>query len=236
MPNPWFRFKQFTVRQDRCAMKVSTDGVLLGAWTKYANASRILDIGTGTGVLALIAAQRNPTAIIDAVEIDAVSAEQARENVAASPWPDRVNVFHADVRHWNYDERYDLVLCNPPFYKGHQASSDARTAMAKHELSLDLAALMRVVDHRCTAQGRACIIIPVDRLEELNTLAASHGFHRLRKCLVYYLFNKLPKRVLVEFSRQFDGSEEISELVIEQAPGEFSPEYRALLSDLELHF
>lgn len=236
MPNPWFRFKQFTVLQDRCAMKVSTDGVLLGAWTKYANASRILDIGAGTGVLALIAAQRNPSAMIDAVEIDAASAEQARENATASPWPDRVNVFHVDVRQWDRDACYDLVLCNPPFYKGHQSSSDARTAIAKHEMSLGMDALVQVLDSRCTEQGRACVIIPADRLAELNTLAASHGFHRSRKCLVYYKFNKLPKRVLVEFSRQFDGREELSDMVVEQAPGEFSPEYRALLGDLVLHF
>ena len=236
MPNDYFRFKQFTIWQDRCAMKVSTDGVLLGAWTECANASRILDIGTGTGILALIAAQRNPTALIDAVEIDEASAEQAGENVAASPWPDRVTVFHADVRRWDRDARYDLIVCNPPFYKGHQASSDARTALAKHEMSLDLAALMQAVVGLCTDQGRACMIIPIDRLEELIILAAAHGFSLSRKCLVLYLSNKTAKRVLVELTRKFNGQEEISELVIEQTPGEFSPEYRALLSDLVLHF
>lgn len=236
MPNDYFRFKQFIVRQDRCALKVGTDGVLLGAWTRYANALRILDIGTGTGVLSLIAAQRNTRAIIDAVEIDAASAEQARENAAASPWPDRINVFRADVRHWDHEARYDLVICNPPFYKGHQASSDSRTAVAKHEMSLDLDALVQVVDDLCTDQARACMIIPIDRLVELIALAAAHGFHLSRKCLVYYLSNKAPKRVLVEFSRQFDGQEERTELVVEQVPGEFSPEYRALLSDVKLHF
>jgi tRNA1Val (adenine37-N6)-methyltransferase len=236
MPNPWFRFRQFTIRQDRCAMKVGTDGVLLGAWTNCANASRILDIGTGTGVLALIAAQRGPTAMIDGVEIDAASAEQARENAAASPWPDRINMYHADVRCWDHDGPYDLVLCNPPFYKGHQVSNDGRIAVAKHGTSLDLVALVQVVDNCCTGDGRVCMILPVDRLDELLILAAAHGLHLSRKCLVYYLSGKAPKRALVEFSRQFGGPEEHSELIIEQTPGEFSPEYRALLRDLELHF
>jgi tRNA1Val (adenine37-N6)-methyltransferase len=145
-------------------------------------------------------------------------------------------MYHADVRCWDHDERYDLVLCNPPFYKGHQASNDARAAVAKHEKGLGLDALMREVDDRCMDHGRACMIIPVDRLEEFLTLATAHGFHLSRKCLVHYLSNRSPKRVLVEFSRKSDGQEEASELVIEQTPGDFSPEYRALLSDLELHF
>ncbi len=234
MPNSYFHFKQFTILQDRCALKVGTDGMLLGAWTNYHPAQRILDIGTGTGVLALIAAQRNPSASIDAVEIDPDSAEQARENAAASPWAARVTIHRGDVRQWKHVGRYDLVLCNPPFYKGHHPSHDARKAIAKHDLSLPFTDLIAAMDDRCTEQGRISLIIPIDRLAEVITLAASHRFHLSRKCIVFYTANKPPKRVLVEFSRKLDQKEELSELVVELAPGEYGPEYRALISDLKL--
>src|SRR5690606_18064671 len=129
---------------DRCAMKVGTDGVLLGAWARHPGAAHILDIGTGTGLLALIAAQRNPAALIDAVEVDAGAAQQARENVAASPWPERIRVYHADVRNWAApEEGYDLILCNPPFYTGHRPSRDARTATAKHDVAIGLDQLVQ---------------------------------------------------------------------------------------------
>ena len=103
MPNDHFRFKQFTIRQERCALKVGTDGVLLGAWANVAGAERILDIGTGTGLLALIAAQHNTTAIIDGVEIDAASAEQASENMRSSPWSDRLHVLYQGMRRRTLD-------------------------------------------------------------------------------------------------------------------------------------
>ena len=236
MPNDYFRFKQFTVRQDRCAMKVGTDGMLLGAWTRYASALRILDIGTGTGLLALIAAQRNNRATIEAVEIDGASAEQARENVWASPWVERIKVFHADVRNWDTSVGYDLVLCNPPFYKGHQASRGLRTATAKHDLELSLAQLLQVADRSCTPHGRLCMIIPDNRLKELGSLAVANGFVQTRECLVYYVATKKPKRVLVELSRTFDLDLMRAEMAVQRYPGEFTPEYKAMLSDLELHF
>ena len=234
MPNSYFRFKQFTIKQDRCALKVGTDGMLIGGWTNYVPAERILDIGTGTGVLALIAAQRSPKATIDAVEIDPDSAEQARENVAASPWADRVTIHQGDVREWRHEGQYDLVLCNPPFYKGHHPSHDARIAVAKHDLTLPFTDLIAAMDDRCAEHGRISLIIPFDRLAEVIALAASRRFNLSRKCLVCYTTNKPPKRVLVEFSRKLDQEEELSELVVELAPGEYSPEYQDLISDLKL--
>lgn len=236
MPKDYFQFKQFTIRQDRCALKVGTDGVLLGAWTGYANALRILDIGTGTGVLALIAAQRNRRAVIDGVEIDAASVEQARENAAASPWAERIQLFHADARHWGPTGGYDLVLCNPPYYQGHQPSRDARTATAKHDLELSLAQLVEAADRCCNLHGRLCLIVPCDRLAELRSIAVDHGFVLSRKCLVSYLSNKKPKRALVELSRTCGLDLMTVEMAVERQPGEFTPEYKAMLHDLELHF
>ncbi|MBK7085158.1 MAG: methyltransferase [Flavobacteriales bacterium] len=148
MPKAEFRFKQFTVRQERCSMKVSTDGVLFGAWVDYAGATRILDIGTGTGLLALISAQRNAQARIDALEIDDDAAAQAAENMAASPWADRVRVHRADARRVHAGDPYDLILCNPPYYSGYSTSPDARIGLAKHSGELTFPQLIAAVEKR----------------------------------------------------------------------------------------
>lgn len=236
MPSDHFRFKQFTVRQDRCAMKVSTDGVLLGAWACTAPAGRILDVGTGTGLLALIAAQRIPEAWIDAVEVDAQAAGQARENVASSPWPGRIGIHKADIRQWASGERYDLVLCNPPFHKGHRPSVNERMAKAKHEGTLGLLELLAAIERLITLNGRAAMILPFDRLEELAAMAGARGFSVARLCTVQHLAGKSPKRALVEL-RHGPACAAIQETLVVQLPdGAFSPEYRALLADLELHF
>lgn len=236
MPNDHFRFKQFSVRQDRCAMKVSTDGVLLGAWACTGPASRILDVGTGTGVLALIAAQRCPQALIDAVEVDAQAAAQARENVASSPWPGRIGIHTADIRQWTSGERYDLVLCNPPFHKGHRPPVNERMAKAKHEGTLGLPELLAAMERLSALNGRAAMILPFERLEELAALSGARGFSIARLCTVQHVAGKSPKRALVEL-RHGPACAAIQETLVVQLPdGAFSPEYRALLADLELHF
>lgn len=217
-------------------MKVGTDSVLLGAWTHYASALRILDIGTGTGVLALIAAQRNQRAVVDAVDIDRDAAQQAQVNVASSPWPGRIHVHCADVRSWAFAGDYDLVLCNPPYYDRQQPSADARLALAKHEVELNMDQLFRAADRLCTPHGRLSLILPVERLMDAKASAVAHGFVRSRECFVRYRATNRPKRVLAEFSRRYALDVLPAELVVEQVRGTFSREYRELLHDLELHF
>lgn len=236
MPKDQFRFKQFTIRQDRCVMKVGTDSVLLGAWTNYAHAQHILDIGTGTGVLALIAAQRQPTALIEAVDIDAAAAAQAAENMATSPWSQRLHAIHADVRTWTHPAQYDLQLSNPPFYKGHQPPVDRRRASARHEVTLRMAELWAAMADRSTPEGRISLIVPFDRSDETIAIARRYGFRPQRTCLVHYMAHKPPKRVLLDLGRTTDSAEQRSVLVVQYRPGEYTEDYKALLSDLELHF
>lgn len=235
MPNPYFRFKQFTVQQDRCALKVGTDGVLLGAWASMTGVRNVLDIGTGTGVVALIAAQRCPQATVHAVEVDVPSASQAWENVSASPWPQRITVHHADIRHWPSAANFDLVLCNPPFYKGHSASRDRRMAVAKHEDTLTMAALFKAADRCCTVEGRLNVILPVDRWNEVAAAALAQGFTPRRICTVRYKAGKAPKRLLAEFARR-ETVVAHEELTVQDPQGVFTAAYRDLLRDLELHF
>lgn len=230
-----FQFKQFTIHQDRCALKVGTDGVVLGAWASVENAKRILDIGTGTGLLALMAAQRNLGAWIDAVEIDDASAVQAAENVTASPWADRVRVHRMDVRRLRASDPYDLILCNPPFYAGEMDSPDARTGVAKHGGELTFAQLVEAVRTLLADDGRFACIIPLNREAELLELAESAWLGVERRCVLRYLEGRPPKRVLLELVRG-GGIAVEEELTVEHAPGAFTEAYRTLLKDFMLKF
>jgi len=236
MPKPSFRFKQFTVQQDRCALKVGTDGVLFGAWVNYEGASRILDIGTGTGLLVLIAAQRNTSATIDGVEIDDASAEQAAENAASSPWAGRVRIHRMDVRRMQADLPFDLIICNPPYYAGYSKSPDERIGLAKHSGELLFPALLSAVDRLLDTEGRLAVIIPVNREVEFLKEAERIGLLPIRRCMVRYVAQRPAKRVLLELGRS-DGSLREEELTIEATgPFDYTPEYRALIRDLMLGF
>ena len=232
MPSSAFRFKQFTIHQDRCALKVGTDAVVFGAWVNYGGARRILDIGTGTGVLALIAAQRNPSALVHAVEIDDDSAAQAAENAAASSWADRIRVHRMDVRRMKSDAPFDLILCNPPYYSGTAPASEERGRVAKHGAELAFEELLGAVERLLAAEGRFSVIIPSDREAGFVSLSESHGLFPSRRCLLRYVAHRPPKRVLLELRRERMACEE-EELTVEgEGPKSFTPEARALVADL----
>src|SRR5690349_21731423 len=133
-----FRFRQFSVADDRCSMKVGTDAVLLAAWAHLDKAARVLDIGTGSGVIALIAAQRTPDhCLIDAVEIQDADCEQATANVADSPWSKRVSIIHTDIQHFHPASLYDVILCNPPYFINSLRPPAPGRTTARHTVSLD---------------------------------------------------------------------------------------------------
>jgi tRNA1Val (adenine37-N6)-methyltransferase len=216
-------------------VKVGTDAVLLGAWTDLSGAKRILDIGTGCGVLALIAAQKNRTATIDAAEIDDAAAEQAAENFAASPWPDRLRAHRMDVRRMKSSEPYDLIICNPPYYEGEAPSPDDRRSLAKHSGELSFAELLDAVDLALAPDGRFNVVLPSNREKEFLQLATEHGLKLSRRCAVHYLASRPPKRVLLEMRRgKVERLDE--EIVVETVPGSPDPKYAALVSDLLLNF
>lgn len=232
MPGGAFRFKQFTIEQDRCALKVGTDAVVFGAWVDYAGAHRILDIGTGTGVLALIAAQRNAAAHVHAIEIDDAAAEQAAENAAASPWAGRIRVHRMDARRMKADAPFDLILCNPPYYSGSSPADAARSRVAKHGAELTFVELVEAVAGLLAPDGRFAVIIPADREAELVSLCAPHGLFPGRRCALRYVAHRPPKRVLLELRRDSSGCIE-EELTVEgEGPKSFTPEARTLVADL----
>ena len=231
---PMFQFKQFSISQDRCAMKVGTDGVLLGAWAELPDSGRILDIGTGTGLLVLMAAQRTKRAEITGVEIDAAAANQARENVQNSPWAERCHIVTADVRDYKPDVRYSTILSNPPYYNGSLLPPDAQRAQARHASSLPpntLAECARRLLEPST--GTLQVVLPLSEEEALLTACAPYGLFPLRRTLVVTRRPKPPRRVLLQLSFQ-NGRATEGELLVSEADGTPTEMYKKLTRDFYL--
>lgn len=201
MSNPYFQFKQFTVWHDKCAMKVGTDGVLLGAWTSVESAHRILDIGTGTGLVALMLAQRSlPDANIVALEIDEAAVGQARENVIRSPWKERVEVVQADFRKYRSSDKFDVIVSNPPYFVDSLECPDRQRAAARHNDSLTYEDLLEGVSGLLTENGFFTVVIPADVAERVKKIASIKKLYAVRQLNVITKPGGIPKRVLITFS------------------------------------
>jgi tRNA1Val (adenine37-N6)-methyltransferase len=236
MSNDWFQFQGFLIRQDRSAMKVGTDGVLLGAWAGCSNCSSILDVGTGTGLIALMIAQRNRMAAITAIEIDPTACSQALENVSASPWADRITVVNGDFLSWDHVgiHSFDLIVCNPPFFSGSLKNPDPLRAAARHDDGLPLGALAGRASELLSPAGKLALILPAGRAEEAIRMAASAGLHVLRRTDVRGNPQAPVRRVLLEWGRK-SGTVEWNELVIESgARGIYTDDYLLLTRDFYL--
>lgn len=231
-----FRFKKFAVEQDRCAMKVGTDGVLLGAWASVEPADRrILDIGTGTGVIALMLAQRS-RAHVTALDIDADSAFQARANADASPWSDRIGVVCSRVQEFAPCAKFDLVVSNPPFYDASLLPSDAARAVARHTAALPFTDLIEAAVRLTASEGRFAVILPFAEAAHFLA-AASSRLWLVRRTDVRTTPRRGVRRSLMEFSfRPPAGGALYRELVIQDAERAFTPDYRALTRDFYLKF
>lgn len=236
MPDPDFRFKQFAVSHDRCAMKVGTDGVLLGAWASVEQCATLLDVGTGSGLIALMLAQRNRNAKVTAIDIDQNACLQARDNVDASPYTKRINVINTSFQQFalHPPRLYDLVVSNPPFFTRSLLPPDAGRADARHSVSLSLEALIRDA-HRCLSPvGRLALILPADRLAEMKALSAHAGFMLRRLTGVVPSPGKPVRRLLAELSLS-PGELEVTELLLEVSRHHYSPAYIELVRDFYLN-
>jgi len=183
MANHYFRFKQFTVYQEACAMKVCTDACLQGAstaaylQTNKPGIQRILDIGTGTGLLSLMLAQQLSSATITAIELDAAAAGQARTNFTASPWSERLQVIETDAREMATDVQYDFIITNPPFYESDLKSDNHLRNQAMHATTLDYNDLLKVIDRQLAEGGEFSILLPYRPFGEFLVLAGTAGFY-----------------------------------------------------------
>jgi tRNA1Val (adenine37-N6)-methyltransferase len=228
--NTYFQFKQFTVQQSGAAMKVNTDGVLLGAWTPMAPAGRALDVGAGTGVIALMLAQRSARLQVDAVEIDEASAQQAAENVRQSPWGARVRVVRAPFQAYARTAacRYRLIVSNPPYFVNALPPPDEKRTIARHAAALPYPDLLDGAATLLEPAGRLSVILPCAEGSLFAAQAVAKGFHCIRKTTVYAFAGKPAKRQLLLFAREPAALQETS-LVIHLPHGAgYTPEYRAL--------
>ena len=201
MPSPFFKFKQFTIRQERSAMKVGVDSVLLGAWCKPSDVRRVLDVGCGTGLLALMVAQKAPDAGIVALEIDAAAAEEARLNAASSPW--NVDVVCSDFKEYvaYAADKFDLIISNPPYFANSLKNPDAARCAARHDSCLSYEDLITGVSNLLSDYGEFYCIIPSDSLPHFKALAYNAGLFPFQMVHVSTVAGKAPKRCLLAFSR-----------------------------------
>ena len=235
MANSFFQFRQFTVRQEHCAMKVGTDGTLLGAWAR--GGQRILDVGTGTGLIALMMAQRFPEASITAIDIDAEAGQQAAENVAASPFADRIQVVQAEVTTFDTPIRdiiqYDSIVCNPPYFVDSLTCPDRRRTLARHDRSLSYRQLMTAASRLLADDGELSVVIPFDCRIRLEQEAALAGLSKVRQCAVHTTPGKPPRRYLLAFRKHPAPLEEETG-ILEDSPGHRSSWYQQLTKDFYL--
>jgi len=232
-----FHFKQFTVAQDRCAMKIGTDGVLLGAWATLQHEPKsLLDIGSGTGVIALQLAQRSMAPTIDAVEIDTEAYEQCVENFESSPWADRLFCYHASIQEYasEIEEEYDLIISNPPFYSEDYKSEDLARDTARFNDALPFEHLIVCAAHLLSEIGILAVILPKKEEDAFISLAEKHALFPQRICRVRGNINSEEKRSLIEFSFQ-ENNVQIETLTIEISRHQYTPEYIALVRDFYLN-
>lgn len=239
MPKNSFTFKHFTINQDRCGMKVCTDACILGASTTVENVKNILDIGTGTGLLALMLAQKSSVKI-DAVEIDENAYNQAIGNVSASSFGNKIKVFHQSIQSFipsNDLVAYDLIISNPPFYQKSLQSTDSQVNKALHAVELSFEDLIDSVVRLLKLDGRFVVLLPPFEIENLMKIAQKKGLYLSKKLLIRHDESKPIFRVIATFlSNQVLDYEEDTLIIHEKDGKTYSEQYRVLLKDYYLIF
>lgn len=242
-----FKCKQFFVAHDQCAMKVGTDGLLLGAWATLppglSNAKTaatavkrtFLDIGSGSGLISLMLAQRAPAAHIDAIELDTDAAGQASHNFRQSPFASRLQLLKGDILTYQPAERYALIVSNPPFFDKALPGADPKRNQARHTASLPLPLLLTKAAELLTPDGSFALILPESSAESFSELARTEGWYAIASCRVFSQQNKAPVRRLMQWQRQ-PCQTVLQSLLIHDDDGGYSAQYRRLLRDFYLKF
>lgn len=244
-----FFFKKFAVTQEKSAMKVNTDGVLLGAWCSLPSADgldesfKVMDVGTGTGVIALMVAQRLVTSGVEAritgIDPDSPSAEEAGDNFRESPWCDNLESLPLSLREFLLSStmKMDLIVSNPPYFNNSLKAPCSRRSNARHTDNLSFNELVDCSADLISERGALSVILPIEAEREFVTIACAKGFFMVRICRVSTIEGDAPKRVMLEFSRVSRGLINEERLSVQKSPnGLFSDDYRKLTSDFYLKF
>lgn len=231
-----FKFKKFSIRQDRCAMKVGVDSVLLGAWADVSGCQSVLDVGTGTGLLSLMVAQRCGASYICGIELDPDAVKQAEENVVQSPWEKRIHIECCDVRQYQDERKFDLVISNPPYFSPSPfLKKNSARSLARETQSLSYAELLSVAASRLRDGGKFAVVLPASSDQDFVYKAWEKSLYLKRKTLVYTKAGKVPKRVLMEFVlRDKNFLSETDNLYLLDEKGNKTEEYRSLTEDFYL--
>lgn len=243
MSNNYFQFKQFTIHQDRCAMKVTTDACLFGGWVPEENKSEkvipktVLDIGTGTGLLSLMYAQKNLFANIDAIEIDRDASKQAKENASGSSFSERINIIHGDVKTFSFRKKYDCIISNPPFYEKEIRSDDKRTNMAHHGSGLLFEDLLNIIKQNLSASGVFYLLLPFKRNEEIKKILLKQNLFVSKLVFVKQSSQHGYFRLMIAGKSNHEGHAEtfIEEISIWNHQQQYTDGFKELLKDYYLH-
>ena len=238
MANSWFKFKQFTIEQGQSAMKVGTDGVLLGAWVKIEDKKQILDVGSGTGLIALMLAQRSSNAQIDAVEIDKLASEQAKSNFENSKWNNRLEIFNLSLQDFakHSSTKYDYIISNPPYFEHSYAAKTVQRQTARETVSLSFQELIASVQKLLKKEGRFAVILPYTAINDFIILATKVDLYLNYRTNIYPTLESKIKRVLLQFSFKNKEVEEDSLVIEPTTRHEYSEEYKELTKDFYLKF
>lgn len=231
-----FKFKRFQIKHDKCAMKIGTDGLLLGAWADVSSAGRVLDVGTGSGVVAIMCAQRKPDALVWGIDIDETAVCQARDNVVMSPYSENIIIDIADYRKFALkdsaaNERFTHIVSNPPYFIEHTTSPDERRSVARNSNSLPFEDLLEKSSEILCKGGRLSIIVPTSLCVHVVSCAAKYSLFLCRRTDVADSPSVCFKRSLLEFSYDIVLQTERDFLFIHDKNGEFSSDYRRLMCD-----
>jgi tRNA1Val (adenine37-N6)-methyltransferase len=247
MSNSFFQFKQFLVHQDRCAMKVTTDGCLFGAWAAEESqipiairtkvkSKNVLDVGAGTGLLSLMLAQKNLSCSIDAIELDKEAFEQAKENIVASPFVERIQIMHGDARTFSFTKKYDLIISNPPFYEKEITSSDKKKNIAHHHSGLSLDELLDIINSNLSPQGSFYLMLPFKRNKEVQKMLLRQNLSVSKIVFVKQSTKHDYFRVMIEGKLHAESIPEtfIDEISVWDDDQQYTPDFKALLKDYYL--
>lgn len=238
MTDKGFCFKQFKIDQTDCAMKVGTDGVLLGAWASLPSQGNILDIGTGTGILSLMAAQRSQQAFVTGIEIDSAATLRAKMNVAESAWCDRIDIVNSDFAQWaaHTPLQFESILSNPPYFEQSLLSPDATRSVARHTITLSYETIFDLSRRLILPQGTLSLVIPTQLFQHVNGIASLYGWGVTRHTQVHTTARKPAKRSLCEWRRNHYAPCQEEKLYIHDTNGNYTQEYIALTQPFYMHF